>query len=1219
MKSHFYLPSFLLLLIAFCITGMGAQAQSCAVQFTYTTTESRCMSTGSITITATGGSGIYNYKVEGPAAPPYTSSNVITGLPAGTYKVTVKDITNNCVVEKEGVVVTGSYSDPRYELIKTDATCAGNDGSISVNNLQNGRSPFTYRIIAPSPYAVGTFSSDGHFTNLIPGTYYVQLQDSCGGIQVRNITVDGYSWQFDTYSITRSADCKMADAVVQLKDNKGNTNTSGTVFTGFNYGVVLSAGDTGWYNNRTFSFALNTYRQATLVVKDNCGNIKSVLWKLADSNKPSVNATAGTGNFTCNDFTATVSGQQNLTSPDYCLYDNNDKLISCNTTGIFTAVPYGAYYIKITDHCYDTTITRTVSASRPVPLVNSSVTISNRTCTTFTANITGQVNLTNPAYCLYDNANNQLQCNSTGVFDNLLYGSYTIKITDGCTGTVISRTFAASKLLPALNALKITSNGCTTFGIKTNGGSNLTGATYCLYNASGNVVTCNTTGIFDNLPYGYYCVKATNDCGDVSAPVCITGQRPKPSIGGTVSVSNIICSGFTATITGQNALTSPTYCLYDNANKQVQCNNTGVFTNIPYGSYCIKITDGCYDTTITRCFTQSHTVPSINATINATNLSCATFTATISGSNLTSPQYYLYDNKNNLVATNSTGVFNNVPYGSYCGKIKDGCVDTTMSVCQTVTLNKSITVTAIKTCTIDATTLQVTFASPNSPYTITVYNPDGTMAKSGSTTNTTSSITDLPALFPGQQYKVVGTDNCGNKDAVYVTPVVSQITKKATVTAKCPSAAAQDGSGDIVVTCSSNYNTVTPTLIKKDGMAFSKAYTYNNGAYTFSDLGTGTYVVQYAVQNCAAKVYDTITIQPYTFPRQDQSAIYQCNDNSFSVGSAVVGGVAPYQYEIIGSIPESPSVVMPKQSSPVFNINNGTTYSLIRLRSTDACGNAALSDASVLPLQNVMITSNTQCLYQNVTLSVDSIPNASYQWYCKRTTTDSSLVGTERMYNFPFLEQEQIGTYVCKVSVNSNCLTRLAYFELTGECGQQFLAVPVRLTGSKTASGNQLSWVSDSEQYTAAYIIERKSPHDNNYREIGTVYPQPAILQNRYLYADSKPAAGVNMYRIKVVYRNRRTAYSNAVPLSSGEGAISVYPNPAKDALYISLGDNTINDYQLTMYNNAGQLVYRQALPNTAATIYTYKRSSTIKAGMYLLKIANTTTGAVQLFKVLFE
>src|SRR5690349_11394566 len=131
------MKKFYLLLLLFYAARMYAQTCS-GVSLTYTTSESRCMATGSITVNVTGGSGNYNYKVVGPITPPVTSSNVITGLPSGYYSLTVKDLTNNCFIQKDSIYVAGSYSDPRFTLTKTDPGCSGNDGTISATNLQFG-------------------------------------------------------------------------------------------------------------------------------------------------------------------------------------------------------------------------------------------------------------------------------------------------------------------------------------------------------------------------------------------------------------------------------------------------------------------------------------------------------------------------------------------------------------------------------------------------------------------------------------------------------------------------------------------------------------------------------------------------------------------------------------------------------------------------------------------------------------------------------------------------------------------------------------------------------------------------------------------------------------------------------------------------------------------------------------------------------------------------
>lgn len=1193
-----------------------AYAQDCStLSITTTTTESRCMSTGSVTVNVTGGTGSYNYKVTGPVSTSFTSSNVITGLEPGTYDLVVKDVNSGCQ-QTSSITISGSYSDPRFDLTKTDVSCLGNDGTITTGSLQYGRSPFTYSIISPSPSNVGATNATCYFTGLTAGEYAIQLKDSCGGIQVRRITVQNYSWWFDHVDGDK-IDCDNAEVTVVLKDNKGNYNTSGTNFSGFTYRIV-SPVVTSWQSGNTIAFTIGNSRSAKVEAKDACGNVYSAVWNIPSNEKPSVGS-VDISNRTCSDFTATVNGQQNLNGVvTYTLVDNNGATVTQNSTGIFTNQSYGSYCIRIYDDCYDTTMERCFSAARYTPSVASTVSISNRTCSTFTASITGQTNLTNPEYCLFDNNNNPIQtCNSTGVFSNISYGSYYITVHDrGCVDTVFSRSFVEAKPVPGLNNVTVSGTTCTGFNIQTNGGTNLfTNPRYCLYDVNGNEVICNNTGVFTGIsPLGTYCVRAITSCSDTTAPVCVSVVPPTPSVAASVQLSNKTCTTFTATITGKTNLTNPEYCLFDAANNPLLlCNNTGVFDNLPYGSYKITITDGCVDTVITRNFSASQPVPGINGSFTVSNKGCSSFTATVSGNNLISPTYYLFDENNNEVAHNTTGVFNNLPYGRYCAEIKDACGNTTARNCQTVSVDKGITVSASKTCTYDYTSMQISFAGTNKPYTINIYHPSGALVYNTTTNNTTTTVTSLPSLPDGLQYKVVGNDLCNNADSILVVPVAAHITKTVTVNSKCPSAAWQNGSGDISVTCSSNYYTVTPALIKKDGFTYNAGYSSNSGSnYIFSDLGPGTYIIQYTMQNCSGKQYDTVTVAPYTFPNQSKSAVYQCNDLSFSLGASVTGGVGPYQYEIIGSTPSSPSIVTPKQSSAVFAINNGTTYSLIRLRSTDACGNAALNDVSVLPLQNISVKANSTCLYNNITLSVDTIANATYQWYKKRTPTDSTLLDDSIVYNIPFLEPEDVGTYVCKVSVNNDCLTRLSYFEITGDCGHTSLQTSVRLQGKKMEGGNQLSWIKNNNE-AVEFIVERKIA-GGQFTAIGSV---KASAQGNFFFTDSDPVNGKNVYRLKVV-TVRNSNYTNLVDLSWGKNTIVAYPNPVKDKLMVATESGSLANYEMQLVNAAGQTIHRESIKGSVQT-YTYHRGKNTKPGMYLLKLVNQLDQTTDVYKLLFE
>ncbi|MGL6269011.1 MAG: hypothetical protein ACRC2O_13855, partial [Chitinophagaceae bacterium] len=490
MKTRFIFQAVLIsLMLTVSIAPAFSQACSTLV-VSSVPSESRCMSTGYITVSAGGGSGSYNYKATGPVTTSYTSSNVITGLSAGNYTVTVKDIVSGCVKDEFNVIVSGTYVDPRFSLIKTDETClnAGN-GSVTVTGQTGGRAPFSYTIVAPSPFGVGTSNATGVFTGLQGGEYAIQLRDSCGGIQTRRVTVNAYDWWIDDASGNRN-NCTNADFSFTLRDNRGNTNTAGTFFAAFTYGVVRSAGDTVWFASRNFTFDIQTRRSLTLVAKDGCGNVKSRNWNV--NPVPGVAGAASTSQQTCNSFSASITGQSGLTNPQYTLFTSADVLVSTNTSGNFSGFPAGSYYIDIRDNCYDTTIRRNFSVSQPVPFLNPSVNTTRTGCKTFDATAGGLTNFTSPTFRLYNAANTLLATQASATFTNLTNGTYSIQIQDACTGTILTRFFTVIDQVPSVNTnVSIFGQGCTDASVSIGGQTNLNNPQFCLYNASNILIACN--------------------------------------------------------------------------------------------------------------------------------------------------------------------------------------------------------------------------------------------------------------------------------------------------------------------------------------------------------------------------------------------------------------------------------------------------------------------------------------------------------------------------------------------------------------------------------------------------------------------------------------------------------------------------------------------------------------------------------------------------------
>lgn len=1221
----------LILTLAVLLLSFGSAqsfAQTCTLTMQTAVTESRCMATGSITVTVSNGSGNYNYTVTGGSFSTNTSSNVISGLAPGSYDVKVKDLTSGCTVEQSNVVVTGTYQDPRFTLATTDATCYNSaTGSITVTNLQYGRAPFTYSIVAPSASSIGTSNNTGVFNNLVPGSYSIQLTDSCGGIQTRIAIISNYTWNFSIAASSKTA-CGTTQFTLTATDYLGNSNTNSALFNSFTYGFTNTLGDTTWSSNRVFSATTGTKRNGTLIVKDGCGNIKTIAY--TDNKIPNVNGWVNTGNLTCSGFDASISGQQNLTTPTYCLYTNASPAvqITCNSTGSFTNVPYGSYYIEINDPCYDTTFRRYFAVSATLPTADPSVILSNKTCSGFTATAPW-TSISNPQYCLKDSNNATVACNTTGVFNNLPYGSYCMTITEPCSGGVISRCFTAVRQKPALNGVTTSNLSCSSFTATAYGGVNITNGQYCLYDASNNVIACNTTGVFNNLAYGTYCLHLQNDpsCYDTLIVSCFTVGQPVPSVSGSVSISNKGCSSFTATITGQQNLNNPQYCLYDSVGTQITCNTTGVFSNVAYGSYCIKITNdpGCYDTLITRCFTVGKPAPVAPASVSFTK-SCATFNASIQfSSNFNNPQYELYDGSNNLIATNTNGNFTNIPYGSYCIKmINDpACYDTTITRCFTQSaLSLGLSGSSSPSCTLGYSNLRVVVSNGTAPYTATVYDPAGTWAAQVNTSSSTININDiLNGLASGQQYKVVVQSACG-KDSILLSAPFNTLTKSINATAKCPGGLWLNGSGDLLVNVVYTGGSVIPSITQKNGASFPLNYsTVSGNNYTFSNLEPATYIIKYYMPSCSKAVYDTFTLASYAYPNLNKSAVYQCNNNNFSVSAAVTGGVAPFTYEIIGSQPSSPSIIAGPQAAPTFSISNGVSYSLVRLRAVDACGNATINDASILPLANTIITASSDCYYNNINLSVDTVANATYTWYKKTSSIDSTLISSNQTYTIPYLLPSDTGTYVNVMSVNSGCLTRVSSFNVTGMCGGLLSINGLSFSGAADKNNVQLKWTTVRAFDAVTYVVER-SGDGINFSSIGTqaVSGNNAISASQYFYSDINPLGGKSYYRLRIVSKSGKISYSEVVTVNMKRTvSVSVMPNPVVNAFSVHFEPVANSNFEVSLLSADGKTVFRNKYAVHPGDVQTIQRPSALSSGVYYLVVVNQSTNEKEIIKLFFK
>ncbi len=141
--------------------------------------------TGSISITASGGTAPYTYTWTGPNG--FTSTNEdLSALASGTYQVTVRDANACTTLVGPQITITQPTQLALTQSQVNNVCFGGNSGSISIT-ASGGTAPYTYAWTGPN----GFTSTTEDLQNLVAGTYQVTITDtnSCAALVGPQITI----------------------------------------------------------------------------------------------------------------------------------------------------------------------------------------------------------------------------------------------------------------------------------------------------------------------------------------------------------------------------------------------------------------------------------------------------------------------------------------------------------------------------------------------------------------------------------------------------------------------------------------------------------------------------------------------------------------------------------------------------------------------------------------------------------------------------------------------------------------------------------------------------------------------------------------------------------------------------------------------------------------------------------------------------------------------
>ncbi len=595
------------------------------------------LSTGSITVTGSGGTPPYTYAINGG---PFSTNNSFNNLGAGSYLISILD-SSNCQNDTTIVILAnGNYT--INSITRTPPSCnGGNDGTISFT-VSGGVAPYLYSL------NLSTYQANNNFTGLSAGSYNLRSIDNSGC--------------FDDTTIVLSEPNPVNFSSLVLTNPSCNNGTNGTV-------LAVGSGGVGSYtyaaNNGPFSSS-NTLSALgagthTISVRDanNCqfdttitlSNPTSVVISSLTIINPGCLGGGGTISYTgtggSGPYTFSIDG------------------INYVTPGLFNNLSNGNYtiYVQDANGCIDDT---TVVLNGTAAVLISSFSYSPYICpgqTNGTINVTASSS--NPPI-LYSILGSPAQ--ATGSFTGLSAGTYTIRSEDNQGCYVDSTVTIQQAPNIVIDSAIGTSVNCS---YSTNGSISIYargGVQPLSYQLGGSGY--GTNSVYNNLGGGNYFVYVQDSAGCIVSSNT-TIAAPPPITTTSILIQQPFCSSATDGSISINVQGGVPPYLYAINTSLFTTNN--VFSNLVQGTYTIQIRDAnnCqFDTTINLVANNYMQF----ASTAVQNVSCA------GGSDglislLTTGGFAPYSYTINNIGNGSSGSFANLGIGQYTIVVTDtlGC------------------------------------------------------------------------------------------------------------------------------------------------------------------------------------------------------------------------------------------------------------------------------------------------------------------------------------------------------------------------------------------------------------------------------------------------------------------------------------------------------------------------------------------------------------------
>ncbi|NNF33908.1 MAG: T9SS type A sorting domain-containing protein, partial [Saprospiraceae bacterium] len=164
----------------------------------------------------------------------------------------------------------------------------------------------------------------------------------------------------------------------------------------------------------------------------------------------------------------------------------------------------------------------------------------------------------------------------------------------------------------------------------------------------------------------------------------------------------------------------------------------------------------------------------------------------------------------------------------------------------------------------------------------------------------------------------------------------------------------------------------------------------------------------------------------------------------------------------------------------------------------------------------------------------------------------------------------------------------------------------------------ELTWKTTNEIHVSHFEIQKSGSSIQGFKKIDSVYAKGNSLQIReYNYHDLINQDGQYYYRLKIVDLDGSFRYSNIVDVNAfklTDKSLSLFPNPSKGLFSISRSRQDRYEYQIELFDIAGQKLYSDIFYKNVQKIEF--DITNLATGIYFINAINRTLNVREVIKL---